>query len=68
MSQVLEGFERGMGEAGRVLGALGVLDPQLAAEIHETERLVREGLDKFFADEEARIRGAGDGDVVEPSA
>lgn len=57
-SQVLDGFERGMAEAGRVLGALSVLDPELASDIAETERLVREGLDEFFAREEERVRGA----------
>jgi hypothetical protein len=53
--QVLRGFERGMGEARQVLGAIDKLDDGLAFEISETDRLVREGLDRFFADETAAI-------------
>jgi hypothetical protein len=53
--QVMRGFKRGMGEARQVLGAIDKLDDSLASEIGETERLVLDGLDKFFADQAAAI-------------
>ncbi len=55
-SQVLEGFQRGMREARGILGALEVLDGALAGEIGQTERLVEEGLEQFFAKEAEPLR------------
>jgi hypothetical protein len=53
--QVMQGFERGMGEARQVLGAIDVLDDELSSEIDETDRLVRDGLEQFFIDQAAAI-------------
>jgi hypothetical protein len=53
--QVMRGFERGMGEARQILGAIDVLDDTLASQIGETDRLVRDGLERFFADQAAAI-------------
>ena len=53
-SQVLRGFERGMAEARSIIAGLGMLDPELAADIDTTESLVREGLDAFFHSEAER--------------
>ncbi len=57
-SEAMRGFEQGMGEARELLEAIEVLDGKLAGEIGETERLVREGLDRFFGEESERLRRA----------
>ena len=54
-AQVLQGFEKGLGEARGVIEGLAALTPELAAGIDRTEVLVREGLEVFFSDERRRL-------------
>lgn len=57
-SDVVRGFEKGLGEARSLIEGLAALTPELASGIDRTEALVREGLEVFFADERRRIEGA----------
>jgi len=55
-SEVRRGFERGLAEARELLEAIQALDGALAGEIDQTERIVREGLERFFGEEGERLR------------
>ena len=55
--QVMKGFEQGLEEAREIIGALGAMSPELTDGIAQTESLVREGLDDFFAAKFEEIRG-----------
>lgn len=56
-TQVLEGFNQGLSEAKSMIGAAGLLDPEMALEIGKTEDLVHRGLEDFFAREKERLFG-----------
>ena len=53
--EVIRGFERGLYEARSILTGLSRLDAELSEEIGQTEALVREGLEEFFAEEGQRL-------------
>lgn len=57
-AQVLKGFNQGLGEAKEIIGAAGLLDPQMTLDIGKTEELVLRGLDDFFAREKERLFGS----------
>jgi hypothetical protein len=53
--EVIRGFERGFYEARSILAGLSMLDAEQSEEIGQTEALVREGLEGFFAEEGQRL-------------
>lgn len=66
-TQVMRGFETGLGEAKSIIAAMGILDDKLGAEIGQTESLVREGLDAFFTRERERLSAPPDGTTATPA-
>lgn len=56
-SLVLKGFDQGFGEAKHLIGAAGLLDSKMTEDIDMTAKLVRSGLDDFFASEKERLFG-----------
>jgi len=54
-TQVLKGFNQGLGEARQMIGAAGLLDSAMTLDIGNTEDLVHRGLEDFFASEKQRL-------------
>ena len=56
-TQVLKGFNQGLGEAKQMIGGAGLLDSAMTLDIGKTEELVHHGLEDFFASEKERLFG-----------
>ena len=66
-SQVMRGFETGLKDAKAIIAAVGILDDKLGAQIGQTESLVRDGLDAFFARERERLSAPAEDATATPA-
>jgi len=66
-TQVMRGFETGLGEAKSIIKAVGMLDDKLGEQIGQTEAKVREGLDAFFTRERERLSAGAEASAATPA-